>query len=210
MLKFKEWNSDRYDRYHNDLIIFQISEAEDKKTAVAVYGRMNPPTIGHLLLMKKLSEIAVKEKADPLLFASLSHDSKKNPLSYDKKIAFLEKVQGKPGNLKIVKNSSITNVFKMLEFLAQKGYGKIILVGGSDRAAEYQRLSSYSERLKAKISFASSGDRDADSEGVSGVSASLARKLVAEGKLDEFLKIVPFSKQVGTELFNETKKGMGL
>jgi phosphopantetheine adenylyltransferase len=202
MLKFKEWN--------NNLIIFQISEAENKKSAVAVYGRMNPPTIGHLHLMKKLSEIAAKEKADPLLFASLSQDPKKNPLSYDKKIAFLEKVQGKPGDLKIIKNASITNVFKMLEFLAEKGYGKIILVGGSDRATEYKRLSSYSEKLKAKISFASSGDRDADSEGVSGVSASLARKLVAEKKLGEFLKIVPFSKQVGTELFNETKKGMGL
>jgi nicotinic acid mononucleotide adenylyltransferase len=201
ILNFKEWK--------NDLIVFQISEAVGK-TVVANFGRLNPITVGHLLLMKKISEIASREKADAMLFSSHSHDPKKNPLPYDKKIDFLGKVQGKPANLKIMKEASVTNPFKMLEFLAQRGYSKIIIVGGSDRAAEYQKFSAYSEKLNAKVSFMSSGDRDADSEGVSGVSASLARKLVQQGNLAEFLKIVPFTKQIGTQMFNEVKKGMGL
>jgi citrate lyase synthetase len=195
-MKFNEWK--------NDLVIFQITEAAGKdKTAVAVFGRMNPPTNGHLLLMRKLSELASKESGDAFVFVSHSQDAKKNPLDYNKKVSYIEKMQGKPSNVKLMKEPSVTNVFKMLDFLAKKGYTKIIIVGGSDRAAEYQRLSSYSDRLGAKISFASSGDRDADSDGDAGISASLARKYAKDGKLEDFMKIVPFTKTIATQLFKD-------
>ena len=39
-------------------------------TVIFSFARMNPPTQGHLLLMKKLVELGKKHNAVPLLFLS--------------------------------------------------------------------------------------------------------------------------------------------
>ena len=51
-------------------------------TAAVAFGRMNPPTIAHELLVKTIN----KQSADPYVYLSHSSDPKKNPLSYDKKV----------------------------------------------------------------------------------------------------------------------------
>ena len=61
---------------------FLRESKEDRCAAVLSFGRMNPPTIGHQKLMKKIVEVAQKENASPMLFLSHSQDKKKNPLSY--------------------------------------------------------------------------------------------------------------------------------
>ena len=64
------------------------------KTVVFAFGRFNPPTTGHELLIKAVKKLAATHKADHAIYASKTQDSKKNPLSYDTKIKYAQKAFG--------------------------------------------------------------------------------------------------------------------
>ena len=66
-------------------------EDEGKKPVVMAFGRMNPPTTGHLKMIDKVREVAAKQKAKHTVVVSHSQDSKKNPLSSDQKIKHLKR-----------------------------------------------------------------------------------------------------------------------
>ena len=51
------------------------------------FGRFNPPTTGHALLVNKLKKLP----GDKLLFSSHSNDKLKNPLPHKVKIKYLRK-----------------------------------------------------------------------------------------------------------------------
>ena len=70
------------------------------KTAVFTFGRMNPPTIGHEKLINKIKDVANKHRADWFVYLSSSQDSKKNPLSFDRKIFYARKMFGRDVNQK--------------------------------------------------------------------------------------------------------------
>ena len=59
------------------------------KTIVFAFGRFSPPTTGHGLLVSVVKKIASTNKADHAIYASRTQDKKKNPLSVDKKIHYL-------------------------------------------------------------------------------------------------------------------------
>lgn len=63
-------------------------------TAVVTFGRMNPPTVGHLALVEKMLSISLDERAQPLIFLSHSYDPKKNPLAYEEKLDLVKKAFG--------------------------------------------------------------------------------------------------------------------
>ena len=76
---------------------FFIYTTEDlhMKIAVFTFGRFNPPTTGHAMLVQKLEKTARKVGGVPFLFASPSHDAKKNPLTYATKLRVLDKMAKK-------------------------------------------------------------------------------------------------------------------
>ena len=49
------------------------------KTAVFVFGRFNPPTIGHEKLLNALTATAQREGGKALVYTSSTQDAKKNP-----------------------------------------------------------------------------------------------------------------------------------
>ena len=69
-----------------------VQEAESsQKHHVMTFGRMNPPTTGHLKLIHKVKEVADKHNADHTVVVSHSQDSKKNPLSGEQKVKHLKR-----------------------------------------------------------------------------------------------------------------------
>ena len=56
-----------------------------------------------------------------------------------------------------------------------------------------------------------SGDRDSDSDHVSGMSASKMRDHAQHGRMSEFLKGVPskMSQKHAIEMYHDVRKGMG-
>ena len=62
------------------------------KTAVFTFGRFNPPTVGHEVLVNKIETVAKRNRADAFVFLSSSQDSKKNPLDYKNKVKWMKKM----------------------------------------------------------------------------------------------------------------------
>jgi hypothetical protein len=103
----------------------------------------------------------------------------------------------------------------MLQFLINSGYEKVIIIGGSDREADYKRIIKSAGNdpalSHAEIIYKSSGERDSDSSDmISKASASLLRKLAAEGDFEEFKLYAPFSPRDAEKLFSDVRKGMGV
>ena len=65
----------------------ELSEEKSQgKHATMAFGRMNPPTTGHLKLIDKVKEVAHKVGGSHHVIVSHTQDSKKNPLSSAKKV----------------------------------------------------------------------------------------------------------------------------
>ena len=111
-----------------------INEAPDK-TVVLGWGRMNPITVGHEKLVNKIKEVARANSATPLIYITHSQDAKKNPLDYDTKVSLAKKAFGN----KVIQKSKSKTIMQVMGEL-QAGYSKVILVVGSDRVTEFDKL----------------------------------------------------------------------
>ena len=152
--------------------------------AVIAFGRMNPPSVGHEKLAKKISNEARKRKAMPHIYLSHSQDKKKNPLNYNDKIKYARKAFGK-----MVTKSSARSIIEVFKELEKMGHTEVILVAGSDRIVEFNTLlQKYNgkEYNFKKIEIISAGERDPDSEGVEGMSGTKLRDLANTGDFDTF------------------------
>ena len=163
-------------------------EEAPNKTVVLGWGRMNPITVGHEKLVDKIKSVAKQEGATPLVYISHSQDAKKNPLEYDDKIMLAKKAFG---NM-IVKSNARTIIQIMQEL--QKKFSKVVLVVGQDRIKQFDELlNKYNGKDYNfdSINIVSAGDRDPDSEGVSGMSASKMRAAASQGNLKAFTSGLP-------------------
>ena len=160
-----------------------------QKTAVFSFGRMNPPTIGHEALTKKLVQVARQQRAVPLIYLSHSQDSKKNPLSYDDKLKLAQAAFGQ----RLVVKSRARTIIQILKEL-QRQYTDIVLVVGSDRVSEFDKLlQTYNGRDYKfdSIKVVSAGTRDPDDSGVRGMSASKMRDAAAKKDIRTFERGLP-------------------
>tara|TARA_B100001093_G_scaffold128844_1_gene121325 strand:- start:9098 stop:11137 length:2040 start_codon:yes stop_codon:yes gene_type:complete len=178
------------------------------KTAVFSFGRYNPPTKGHELLVSKLRDIARKEKGIPLLFLSHSFDSKKNPIPYSDKIKLAMMAFGKD----IVRRSRSNDIISVLKELS-RDYDNVVIVAGSDRVPDYKRLEKYNGKDYKFKSFKviSAGTRDPDGDEVSAMSATKLRDAVKGGDTKKFKKgIATRLAAVSDMVFNMVRSGLQL
>ena len=184
-----------------------------KKGVVFTFGRFNPPTTGHAKLVDKLKK-ASSGGYNVLLFTSHSNDKKKNPLSHKQKISYLRKFFGR-----IVVDADARTVFDICNELQKQKYTHIRMVVGSDRIREFENLINKYNGVKARhgfykfeeIEIISAGERDADSDDVSGMSASKLRGYAEKGDFDNFKQGVPTkNKGLIQKLYNDIRKGMGI
>ena len=189
-----------------------VDEALDKNnTLVFAFGRFNPPTIGHAKLMSKVITEARSKSANHIVFASASTDKRSNPLDVDTKVKFMKKMFPK-NNIKAAGGTQRTFMEVLKSY--DKLYGNIIMIAGSDRTSEFQRLANtYNGRdyNYKSIKLVSSGERDPDAEGVIGISASKMRDMAKKNDYTSFKKGVTNLSDTDTRaLFSAVKKGMGI
>ena len=184
--------------------------------AVFIFGRMNPPTLGHELLISKAIEVSRKEQSDCYVILSRTQDKKKNPIPYNYKI---DAVNAALPNVNFIDSESIKTIFDAVQFLIDKGYTDLTLVCGSDRAAEYDVLfnkyinNADPEKRLNLTSFKTAvagGNRDPDSDDASGVSATKARNLAKAGNFNAFKKILPtgMPEAEARVLFDQIRKNL--
>ena len=190
----------------------QITEAKDKGVTFT-YGRFNPPTVGHMKLVTKMKEKS--RGSDVLIYTSHTTDKKKNPLTNTEIQKFMKPML--PSGVVIV-NTVARTVFDVIVSLYDKGYRNVQMVVGSDRITEFDKLLNKYNGIKArhgyykfeKIIVISAGERDPDSDGVDGMSASKMRQLVHMGDKDTFIKSLPNGYKLGKQLYKAVQKGMGI
>ena len=108
-------------------------------TAVFTFGRFNPPTIGHEKLINALAKQQSKNAGSKMyVYASKSNAAQKNPLPYAKKIAYMRKMFKKYSR-NIVTGKPRTAIEVAVE-LYDKGHRAIVMVVGSDRVAEFNKI----------------------------------------------------------------------
>lgn len=175
---------------------FFIEQTKPTKALVFAYGRFNPPTIGHQKLIDKVISTANEHQADYFIAPSHSTEpKKKNPLNFAEKFEVLSFMLRNKEKI----SPFGTTFINLLKKFNELGYTDIIQIAGSDRQAEFLGLvNKYNGRPDPKtnnIDFnfktykvISSGERDPDSEGVEGMSASKLRDLALKGNFEMFSK----------------------
>jgi len=149
------------------------------KKAVITWGRMNPPTKGHEILISAVIAAARSENADPMVFLSHTQDEKKNPLDYNTKNEMAIKAFGA-----IVKRTrGLTTIDAVFKSLGKQGYDEVTLLVGSDRIKSMKSLERYAAKFKLKtVNVISKGlERNPDADDATGISASKARALAFDG-----------------------------
>lgn len=190
----------------------QLLEGLPSKTVVFAFGRFNPPTIGHELLFKVVKKVAASNKADHVIYASKTQDKKKNPLSVDRKVHYLNLMF--PQTHFVAANEHVRTFIEAAKLLNKK-YKNLIMIAGSDRVPEYTKLlNQYNgkEFHYDSVQVISAGERDPDSDDATGMSASKMRSAAVKGDYSTFKKGLPSSVRDidGKLLMNEIRQGMGL
>lgn len=159
------------------------------KTAVVSFGRMNPPTIGHAIVLDSIIRISKEVNGTPFVYLSHTEDNKKNPISYSTKMDFLLPLSG--DIIKDDPSGKIRNIFDLLKDISGK-FEKVIVVCGSDRVEEYkQKLLAYNHRdySFSSIEVVSAGIRDSTDD-ISSISGTKLRQFAKDGNLEAFRRFV--------------------
>ena len=188
------------------------SESDDKngQTLTLVFGRFNPPTVGHKKLLDGAKSVA--GDGDIKIYPSRSNDPKKNPLEPGQKTELMKKMFPSHSE-NIVNDESVKTIFDALELANNDGYSNIKIVVGSDRVSEFDNLAQkYNGELYdfEEIETISAGERDEDSDDVSGMSASKMRKAAAEEDFATFRTGIPdnLDDKTAKQIMNTVRKAM--
>lgn len=190
----------------------QEPETQESETLTVGFGRFNPPTIGHEKLLNHIKKVA--DKGEYRIYPSHSQDAKKNPLDSETKVGYMRKMYPDHSS-SIVHDTGMKTIFDVLKGAHQQGYKNVNIVVGADRLQEFEKLANkYNGNLYSfeTINVVSAGERDPDSEGVEGMSASKLRKHAKDGDFETFSKGVPkaLGEKDARRLYNTVRKNMGL
>jgi hypothetical protein len=192
----------------------ELFEAKNDSIVFA-FGRYNPPTLGHEAVFQTVLNTARSKGADHAIFISSTQKPKTDPLSFQYKLDYLQRTYT---GIKFNGDDTIKTIVQLLQELMNRGYRNITMVAGSDRVTEFRTfLNQYNKKPDKKgnipfefdsIDVVSSGERDPDQEGVSGISASGARAAATAGDQKSFMRMV--NPKFAVELYKELKKSMGV
>ena len=102
-----------------------------------VFGRFNPPTVGHEKLLQAAERAA--QGGDLKIYPSRTQDAKKNPLDPDMKVSYMRKIFPKYEE-QIVNDSRMISIFNVLTTAYEEGYKNVNIIVGSDRQANLKTL----------------------------------------------------------------------
>ena len=202
----------------------RLSENKKQNSAVVCFGRFNPPTIGHVKLIRQMWDLSQEISADCKVFLSSSYDGlfskrraksfPRNPLDPELKKSYLIEALENNGLSNVEVNVLYkSNLYSMLHDIYEQGYNECYLFGGEDRVAAFEEAINYNGSSKLRpehfynfdiIDIMDAGKRNELSDDIEETaSASLVRKLVIENDFETFKKYVVGSEATKAELFQD-------
>ena len=190
----------------------QVLKELPSRKVVFAFGRFQPPTTGHELLVDKVKRVASIQKADHVIFASRTHDKKSNPLPVDRKVYYLNRMFPKTNF--VAANDEVRTFIEAAKMLSSK-YKNLVMIAGSDRIPEYKKiLEKYNGDVFHfdTVEVVSAGERDPDADSASGMSGTKMRLAAVDSDYKKFKTGLPRSLTDldGRRLMNEIRQGMGI
>ena len=182
------------------------------KSIAFSFGRFNPPTVGH----GKLMDMTKGANRNYRIYASQSQDKKRNPLKHKDKVVVMKGMF--PQHDKKIRRDKVNTAIDAMVQLYKEKHTDVVMVVGSDRVKEFDKLLKQYNGKKARHGFykfksirvVSAGTRDPDAEGVTGMSASKMRAAVTQNDYKSFEKGLPSKFRGGKKLFKVLQKEMGV
>jgi hypothetical protein len=150
---------------------------------IFTFGRFNPPTIGHELLVDSIKDHAQRTNAIPLVISSKTHDGNKNPIPNDKKLQYIQKAFGS----EIVHPQLVDNMVDAFKVVGAHKPHKATIVVGADREKDTQRLINNNNGKEfhiPEINILVAGPRNLEYNDVSGASGSKARAYARDHNIE--------------------------
>lgn len=173
MLRFKEYLTE------GPLPLDQVSTKVGKKEVAVVQGRFQPPTLGHLKMIKQVYQKTHK----PVLIAMVK--GSKSKVFFDTKVQqeiWTKMLTGIPHEFVEVGTGFIGD---WIDAARKKGLEPIALAAGSDRKKGYEdQINRYKEQLKLNMKFVEIPRTDED------ISASKVRKALEDGDEKTFKQMM--------------------
>ena len=174
---------------------------------VFTFGRFNPPTKGHQLLLDVVLAQASANQADHAIFMSKTQNSKKDPLDWDFKNRIFRLASP---NANIVDFSEVKTPFQALEKIAKDGYKKVWFIAGSDRVAEFQNaMSPYAKEWGIDyFAVKCAGDRNNFTDDVKGTSSSKLRSHAMHNRFKDFCEglATGIPEEMQIEIFSKIRE----
>lgn len=181
----------------------ELVQTLPSKRLVFAFGRFQPPTAAHYSLISAVKKISEKHNVDHMIYVTSFTDAKRNPLSSDTKIYYLNRAFPKTNF--VAADASITSALKVIEKLASK-YRHISIVCSADSVKAFEKV--LSSNMFETSEVISIGAVDPDSNVASAKMIDAAKR----GDYDSFRKGI--SKTLtdldSKRLMNEVRQGVGL
>ena len=157
-----------------------MSEIQPKRgtRALFTFGRFQPPTTGHQILIESVAAAAAAMEADAYIFVTSSSNNleakavkammkngefksikeNENPLSVDAKVFYLKKMYpATPVTFINTTEYDCKQLFQVLERLRSAGYESITMMAGGDRVPTFSKMF---EKAEAGVDVISAGERN--------------------------------------------------
>lgn len=207
-------------------------ESSGTTKAIFTFGRFQPPTIGHKVLIDSLAEAAQKSGADAYVFVSSrcndmpkylkskkykammdtktfeTCDTNENPLSVYQKVTWLQKMYpDSPVRFINTTEHDCRTIFAIADKLRTAGYTAMTLMVGSDRVPAFEKMFEMSENIEV-----TSAAKRNTSNKPSGMSGTKMRQAAVKGDFNAFKAGVLIGNMTEADakaLMNEIREGLG-
>jgi hypothetical protein len=202
----------------------EVAEKSKMPLAAFCFGRMNPPTLGHGLVIQKTLDVGGD---NAFVFLSNSNNPETDPVDPQTKAKFVAQIY--PDAADNIVTDYVQGPIYAANWLYAKGFRNMAFVAGSDRLGKEKGsieklLNGWNSgpirttdpagaREHVVMQFISSGDRDPDAEGVTGYSGTKARQAAADGDEAKFQQYTGVGSDVvvnGKNLYQTVRAGMGI
>ena len=184
-----------------------------------VFGRFNPPTIGHKKMIDQLQKLSGND--DYMIWPTWKNHKKTDPLEHPDKVGWMIKMFPEHST-HIKSDRSLRTLPFVLQHLMGEGYTDVVIVCGSDRTTAMEFAVKFNRKETGDgqayyafdtIKINSTGlNRDPDSDGAEGMSASKMRAAAKKVDTVNFLKGVEglLNTSDALTLMEDVREGLGL
>lgn len=150
------------------------------------FARMQPPTIGHELLIQRLSALAKENHSQPVAFLSRKEDTKENPVPFVVRQRMLSDAYP---DVLFPDLPAVRSPIDAFRWLAAESVERVWWLCGGDRVEKYQPTAERNRTRFKTVEVVSVGSREGDGAVVA--SGTRQREFAKHGEYEAFLENCP-------------------